>query len=473
MGVREQVQRYIDEQWPRYLEEVRQFLRQPGISYTGEGVQESAEMVADYLRRLGARDVHLARFGGHPIVYGELRTDRPRAKTLVNYGMNDVMPVDEPDWRADPFGAEIMPAEEFGAEAELGDIILARGSFNQRAPMHAFLRAIEAIQHVTKSPPCNFIFCFEHEEEMGSLSMPKFRDAYADRLKGADAVFYGRMAQDEHRRHIVYLGAKGIVKVELIVEGGAWGGPAVRNLHSSDDNWLDHPTWRLIWALNSIRDERDQVLIEEFHENYRPPTPEERAMIKKLEDTFDEQAWARRQGVMRYKRGLPAKEMLEHFILGPVVNIDGILSGWTGPDVKTIMPRRAMAKMDIRLVPNMTYEEVDRKLRHHLAKRGFSEVQVHTENAYDWYRASIHDEINQAILKACEIHEVEPVLWPTHIAGFPGAIFTKPPLNLPMGTAGLGYGAQAHSVNEFVTVQGLRDCIKYCASFLLEYTGIA
>jgi acetylornithine deacetylase/succinyl-diaminopimelate desuccinylase-like protein len=472
MEVLDRVHDYIDQHWPQYLDDIRTFLRQPGISFTGEGIQESAEMLASCLRGLGASDVHLAEFGGHPIVYGELRSGRPTAKTLINYGMNDVMPTDEPGWVVPPFSAEIVRAEEVGADPALGDVIVCRGSYNQRGPLHAFLRALDAIKTTTGELPCDIIFCFEHEEEMGSVSMPKFRDAYFDRLSQADAVFYGRMAEDEIGRHIVYLGTKGMVKVELTVEGGDWGGPAQRDVHSSHDVWLDHPAWRLVWALNSLRDVNGRVAIEGFYDNYREPTPAEREMVRKLEESFDEDAVRRALGVVRFKRGLPGREMLAEYILGPVLNIDGLVAGWTGPDIKTIVPRRAVAKLDIRLVPNMTYEEIERKLRHHLAKRGFPEVQVRTSSSYAWYRGSAEDEINQAIIQACHHHEIEPALWPTHIAGFPGALFARPPLSLPMGTAGLGYGDQAHAVNEYITVEGLRDCIKYHATVLMRYAEL-
>ncbi|RLE70281.1 MAG: hypothetical protein DRJ43_02400, partial [Thermoprotei archaeon] len=179
------VLRLIRDRWPRYLEEVREFLRMPSISATGEGIEETASYLEEWLReRLGAKAT-LLRYGGHPIVYGHLNENSPY--TLILYSMYDVQPVDPIDqWTSHPFNAEIVEGR-----------IVARGAVNTKAPLMSMLLGVEALRD-SVGIPVNLVFVLEGEEELGSPSMPKLIEDRRRELSAADGAAF--IIATEHER---------------------------------------------------------------------------------------------------------------------------------------------------------------------------------------------------------------------------------------------------------------------------------
>lgn len=469
----DQIHTYIDSHFNSHVEDIRRFLRQPGISLTGEGVEESTEMLLKYLIKIGATNTKLIEFkDALPFIYGEIQSKQPNTKTLLIYGQWDIVPVDPEQWISPPFAAEIIEGSELGLDPEIGKILVARGAQDQRGPLLAFLKAVESILTVTRDIPVNLIFAIENEEELGSIHLKEFRDLYLPMFQQADAVHYHRMSQDEENRHVIYLGTKGVHHLELTITGGDWGGPIKRDLHSSDDSWVDHPSWRLIWALNSLKDSNGQVLVEGLYDACRSPTPEEKDLVVRLLEDMDEDTVKKRLGIKQFKQGQSLENLLEEYILGPIFNIDGLVSGWTGPGVTTVMPKSATAKLDIRTVPNMRSESILPLLRAHLDKQGFPEVEITGSCHYEAYRTTTKEPIIQAILKATEAMKVQPQVWPTHVTGFPSSVFADRPLNLTFGTSGLGRGGNAHTSDEYVTIEGIKDCEKYSVALLYEFARI-
>lgn len=464
----------IDANFNARLEEMRRFLRKPGISLTGEGMLESTGMLLDLFHALGADEAHLVEFeGGWPLVYAEFRSKNPKAKTLLNYGMWDVMPAVAERWHVPPFDATILPAEDIGLDREWGDVLVSRGCYNQRCPLLASLYAMKSIMEVTGDIPVNLIFTIENEEELGSPHMAEFRDRYFDCLKRADAVHYHRMIQNPDGRHVIFLGPRGLVTLELTVEGGAWGGPIGKPANSGDDAWVDAPAWRLVWALSTLKSTDNQVSIQGFYDEVRCPTDEELDLVEKIRSNTDVEKLKRKLHIARFKDGAPWEELLKDYYLKPLLNISGLESGYTGEGIMMSLPHRAVAKMDVRLVPNMSVDDVVPRIRSHLDTHGFPEVHVDKmPGGYDWYRTSLKEEIMQAIVSATLKHGVEPEVWPSAPQSFPGAFYARPPLALPMGTSGLGRGGWAHSANEFVTVDGIREHEKYTVTLLHEYAQI-
>lgn len=168
------------------------------------------------------------------MVYGTLRSKNPNAKTIAFYSLYDVMPVDEPEWKVEPFGAEIVDPEVVELPKEYGPCIVARGARNQKGPTMGFLRALETLLQVKGDIPVNVKFVIEGEEEIGSFNLDVFCQTYADRLKDVSCVWYGNPAIDEKGRQVLYGGAKGIISFELICEGEEWGGPMKQSLFAPD-----------------------------------------------------------------------------------------------------------------------------------------------------------------------------------------------------------------------------------------------
>lgn len=466
---------YIDQHFHEHLEATKCFLRQPSISLVALGVDggvgKCAEMLRDIIRHLGAEYAEVVPFEkGNPVVFGKLRSKNPRAKTLIAYSLYDVMPVDDEVWAAPPFAAEILDAREIDLPDFYGQCIVARGARNQKGPIMGFINALQSMLAVQGDIPVHVIFTFDGEEELGSMNfVGPFRQRFLDDLRQADAAYYLNPSQNAKGDHVLYLGNRGIAFGELEIRGGEWGGPAKRPLFASQDLWVDSPAWRLAQALATLKDQDGNILVEGFYDNVRPVSAEDRQLLDQLLESFDEEQVKREQGIYKFKRGKPGRELLEKFVMSPNINIDGYISGYTGPYVKTMFPDRALAKIDIRLVPDQTMDEILTKLRRHFDRHGFPEVEIRIQGRYNPSKTPLNAQIAQAAIRAAQLHGVKTVCWPLYYAGIPMSVFSDPPLNLPAIGCGLGRMGREHMANEFFTVEGLRIYEKFVVTFLHEF----
>ena len=467
---------YIDTHFEAHVEKLRNYLRQESISLVeghNPNVDKCARYLCDLIGDIGGK-AELAQFeSGYPVVFGRLMSNRKKAKTLIFYSLYDAMPAEEPEWKVDPFAADILDASEIGLPAEYGKCIVARCARNQKGPTMGFINALEAVLKVTGDLPVNVLFNIDGEEELGSPHMAAFRDRYVKELKEADAVWYGNPAINETGRHVIYAcGSRGLIAFTLKVKGGEWGGPAERALFAPEALWVDEPVWHLLKALDTLKDLDGRVLIDGFYENVVPPSPEEEAAFAQAEGSLDEDKLKKRLGIRKFRKGQPAKALLRTYVSLPLLNIDGIHGGYAGPFIKTNLPQSAYAKMHIRLVPNMTPDEILAKLRRHLDRHGFSHVEIEPMVHYNWSHTPVTTPNIRAAVKAAERHGFQSLVWPRYYACAPFYVYTEPPLNLPVVSHGLGYMGNLHEANEFMTIEGLRLYEKYTVSFLHEMAAL-
>jgi len=468
---REKVFDYIDKHYADHLKKLQEFVRQPSISAENRGVRECAELVKKYFTDLGCKDSRLVETSGHPVVYGTY--DAGAEKTIIIYFMYDTQPVDDPGWTVPPLEGRIVDIKPFGK------CLVARGAINTKGELRAFLNACESIRAVGEELPVNLTFVAEGEEELGSRHLPEFIKKYLRELKKTDAVFFPSADQDQKGKVMMDLGVKGIVYFELELDGKSWGcGPTQFDIHGSNKAWVDSPTWRMIQALSSMTTKNgNKVLIYGFYENAMPPSPEDKELLKKLEKTFDEASIKDLMKVEKFIDNAHGKQALLQYLYSPTLNIDGIWSGYIGPGTKTVLLYKITAKVDVRLVPNMTVEEVLPKIRRHLDRHGFKEIRIgELEEGYGWAKTSIKTPAAQAVLKAYREFGYEPEIWP-HIAGSaPFCMFNREPLNLPFVSGGIGHGARAHAPNEYIVVEeggptgGLRTLEKSYVAILSNFS---
>jgi len=456
------VHKYIGEHFQGHLTKVQDYVRQPSISADGTGIKETAEMTKGFIEEVGG-SAKVVPTDGWPVVYGELFNEAE--KTLLIYGMYDVQPVEEEKgmWMVPPFGGKIVDMKPFGK------CLVNRGAINTKAPLRAFFNACQSILEVEGKLPVNLIFAIEGEEELGSIHLPQFVQKYEKKLVKANAVFFPIPAQDSKGKVILELGVKGIIYLDLISKGGEWGGPTKRGIHSGNAAWVDSPVWRLIWALTSMRTTDGKIVIKDFYENVSPPSSEEKELLEKLEKTFHEETIREELDVLRFSEGLHGIELFKRYLYSPTINIDGIIAGYVGSGTKTVLPHTAKAKVDIRLVPHMKTDKILQKFRNHLKEHGFADIEVKIHDCYPWSQVSVKEEAVQAMIRTYRKHGFEPEIWPRIGGSAPFYLFNQPPLNLPYTIGGLGHGSRAHSPNEYITVEGIRDNEKSIATFLYEY----
>ncbi|MBM3133111.1 MAG: M20/M25/M40 family metallo-hydrolase, partial [Chloroflexi bacterium] len=258
-----QVSDYIDAHWLEALEDLKRYCAQPSISAQRVGIEQTAALTTRLLENYGIPARLLPIEGGNPVAYGELRGDSPY--TLLFYNHYDVQPPEPLDlWTTPPFEPTV-------AEGKLR----ARGVSDDKGDIVARLLAIKAFLKTRGRLPVSIKFFIEGEEEIGSPHVHAFVEANRALLK-SDACFWegGRVSWDD--RPEVILGVKGIVGVELEVR------EAVRDLHSSLGTIVPNPAWRLVWALGTLKDADENILIEGFYDGVRPPSKDEIAAIEAL-----------------------------------------------------------------------------------------------------------------------------------------------------------------------------------------------
>lgn len=456
------VHRELERRWPKHLEITRGFLRQPSVSATGEGIRDCAQMVAEMMEEIGCRVRLWDRGLGHPVVYGELDVGAPR--TLCEYEMYDVQPVGDPrHWIVPPFDARVVLLPD---RPELGPCVVARGAYNSKGALAGHLLTWRTIRDVDELP-VNLRIIAEGEEEMSSRNFIEFVRTHGRELR-CDGAFGADYSQDARGVPAISLGFKGCVYLRITARGGPdKGGPRGAEVHSSQAVWIASPVWRLVQALATLVTEDQEPAIDGLMEEVAPPSPEHLRMVKRLARDFDGGQVLRELGASRFKHDLHGEELLAHYLFRPLVNIDGIHAGYVeeGEGTKTILPHRAFAHVDIRLVPNMTVDGTVGKLRAHLARRGFEDLEVEVKGPYGWSQVSPDAWIVERRVRACEYHGLRPEVWPRMGGTAPFFVFDQY-LKVPWVHGGLGHGGRAHAPNEFATVEGMKLFERGEATFL-------
>jgi acetylornithine deacetylase/succinyl-diaminopimelate desuccinylase-like protein len=444
----------IDDNFPEHLEKCQTFLRQKSLSVTGEGIRETAEMVGSYIEAIGG-SVELWGDPSFPIVFGQLEGKSP--ETLIVYGMYDVQPADEANWISPPFDASIhrLPG--------LGDCVVARGAVNSKGALCGVFNVLNVIKE-HNGIPLNLIFTIEGEEEIGSPQFESFIREKRNRLNAKGVVDFD-FSQDTKGTVSMHLGLKGIVYMDLICKGGRKGGPMETSVHGSASAWISSPVWRLIKALSTLTDRRENIRIPGLYDNVAQPDRTDRMLLKKLEKVFDEKLFLREMKSLRFKSTRRGVDLLKTGLYSPIININGFSAGYSGKGTKTILPRKATAKIDIRFGPRLEPEEVVEKFTRHLADHGFDDIEVRVRDNYTWSKTDFSEPIVQNMIASYRVHGVEPEVWPIATWAAPYFVFSRI-LKLPVVSGGLGHGGRQHVANEYMTVEGLRDFEKFVATFL-------
>jgi acetylornithine deacetylase/succinyl-diaminopimelate desuccinylase-like protein len=456
-SVLDRVRQRVVERFPADLERIRAYLRTPSVSATGEGIRETAARTAAWIEGAGGR-AELVETGGHPLVLGEL-PGPPGAPRLLRYGMYDVQPAQEPDWTSPPFAAEVRDLPGVGAA------VVCRGSANSKGSLAGFFIAVEVLRELD-AMPVTVRLAVEGEEELGSPNLADTIEAHRDEL-AADAAFDLDLTAGLDGRPELILGCKGLLDLEVTAEAGAWGGPAA-DLHSSEQAWIASPAWALVHALASLTTADEEIAVDGLAGD--PPTAADERLLAELATSFDPDEHLREVRAARYRVDSGAEGLLKALLYRPTVNVSGIVGGYTGPGGKTIMPSRARARVDVRLVPPLDPEAAAAAIRRHLDANGFAHVGLRVADAYPWAKAPARSGVANAMRAAYDALGLSPLPYPLAPWCAPYFVFDRV-LGLPWAVGGAGHGAGAHGPDEYATVDGLREHIASAAAFLLAYAA--
>jgi acetylornithine deacetylase/succinyl-diaminopimelate desuccinylase-like protein len=431
---------------------------------------EGCDLMMRLLRDAGFSRVNKVPTDGHAGVFATL--DAGAARTLGIYFMYDVKQADPAEWSSPPFDAALVD------KPGLGKVLIGRGAVNQKGPEATWLAALHAFRAAGRKLPVNLVFVAEGEEEIGSPHFPQVvqKPEILAALRKCSGVYMPMPMQAPDGTVTINLGAKGVIELELVSSGERWHRGPKQDLHSSNEARVDSPAWHLVQALATlVAPDGHTPAIEGFADMARPLTADEKALIKEGARRQSEEVAKRQMGVERWVHDVDWLESLELLVGRPTVNIEGLTGGYTGPGGKTILPHRAVAKLDLRLVPDMTAASALAALKAHLARHGFGDIEVNMTGGYDPTTTPSGSSLIQAQAAVYRRHGLDPVFWPRLAGSWPGYVFTGEPLRLPAGHFGLGHGSGAHAPDEYYVIesanpkiQGIDGAVRSQVEYLYE-----
>jgi acetylornithine deacetylase/succinyl-diaminopimelate desuccinylase-like protein len=438
----------IEKRHDESVKRLQDWMRQPSIAAENRGMSEGCELTMRMLREAGFQQAVKVPTDGQPGIFATLDAGAPR--TLGLYYMYDVKQADPAEWSSPPFEAALVD------KPGLGKVVMGRGAVNQKGPEASFLAALHAIHGAGKKLPVNLVFVAEGEEEIGSPHFPQIvrRPEVMAALKNCLGIFMPSASQGLDGEVTMTLGAKGVIECELISSGERWGRGPRKDVHSSNKARLDSPAWHLVEALATlVSPDGNDPAIEGFADKARPISEAEKKMIAEASRRLSEAEAKKLLGVEHWIHDVSWREALELLMSRPTVNIEGLVGGYTGPGGKTILPGKAVAKLDLRLVPDMTAADALAALKAHLAKKGFGDIEVRMTGGYDPNSTPANAALIHVETEVYRKGGIDPVILPRSAGSWPGYVFTGEPLHLAAGPFGLGHGSGAHAPDEYYVIE--------------------
>lgn len=433
----------------RYWEELREFVAQPSVAAQNLGMETTAAWVAARLERIGAAVQVLRMPGAMPVIWATIGTG-PR--TLLIYDHYDVQPA-EPFalWTSPPF----TPTERDGK-------LYARGVADNKSNLLLRVQAVESWLASMGPLPVRVNFLIEGEEEIGSKNLEAFCQQHPELLK-ADGCLWetgGRLPTEEPTIHC---GAKGITYVELVARG------AVRDLHSANATIVPNPAWRLVWALATLKDQHERVLIPGFYDEVRPPSAADLDALESI--PLDDALLLADYQIPAFLNHLEGRERIQAHLFNPTCNICGIVAGYTGEGSKTVLPNEARVKIDFRLVPEMNPHTVVAQLRAHLDAHGFGDIEIIEHDHEPAARGPVDAPVVMAMRRAIQtVYGMDAVVYPTMAATGPmHAVCSAFDTPVTSGCGTSYQGTNIHAPDENIRAADYWTAMRCMGAFMREF----
>ena len=441
--------KYVNSNMNELIIDLQTLIRQPSVSAKNEGIEECAKLVQKLLKNSGIKS-ELLRLKKRvaPIVYGEIKSKKNPKKTLLFYNHYDVQPAEPFDlWEYPPFDG-----------IRKGNKIFGRGATDDKGELITRIKAVEACLKTTGDVPCNIKFVIEGEEETGSAHIEDYLKKYKKKFS-CDGIIWEFGYVDTQNRPIIGLGMKGLLFVELSVK------ESIRDAHSSLAVLIKNPAWRLIEAIHSLRNSDGKILIKNWYDDVIPFSKKDLEIISK--EPFDQNAFKKEFGVKSFvgnKKGLDAKKAL---VGGTTCNIAGFISGYIGEGAKTVLPGRALVKIDFRLIPNMNPKKQIMLLKKHLKSKGFGDISIKVFHGEAAARTNTSDSFVNDVKNAADKAFGKSILNVSNAGTGPMHPFMEI-LNAPCISVGSTYMfSRIHSPNEFTRIDLLKKTTK-CICLIIE-----
>jgi acetylornithine deacetylase/succinyl-diaminopimelate desuccinylase-like protein len=431
----------------------------PNVARDTANIGRNAEWIlAEYAKR-GVKTRLLEVAGAPPVVFGEWNA--PGAKrTVTFYAHYDGQPVEPAKWATPPF----TPVFRDGR-------IWARSASDDKAPIVAFLAAIDAMRAAGIAPSANVRFFFEGEEEAGSPHLPAVIEKYREALK-TDVWFVCDGPMDQSRKQQIYFGARGVVPMELTVYGPN------HELHSGHyGNWAPNPAMMMARLLASMKDDDGRVLVDHYYDGIEPLSETEKRAL--AASPANDAALMHELGLARAEGG---GKRLNEMLMMPSLNVQGMGSASIGPTTRNVVPSTATATLDLRLVKGIDVKTAVGRVTEHVRKQGYYVVdkdpdldmrlthpkiaKIVVGSGYNAARTSMDLPVSRRAIQALERARGQVVAMPTLGGSVPLYLFTDvlktPAIGIPIAN----HDNNQHSSNENIIIQNLWDGIETMTALL-------
>jgi acetylornithine deacetylase/succinyl-diaminopimelate desuccinylase-like protein len=444
--------RYVDRHARSFTERLQALCRMPSVAARATGMRVIAETVEQFMQRVGIGTRSFRMGSGYPIIYGECGSG---PKSFVVYGHYDVQPVGHlTEWSSGPFAATIQEGK-----------LYARGAANSKGDLVARLAAVEAYQKTFGKLPVTLRFIVEGEDGLGSPSLYRFTSEHADLLQ-ADGCLWDEGSRDTKETPIVSLGFKGITFLELRSFG------ARSDLHSKWGAIVPNPAWRLVQALATITSPKGVITIDGFSSHIAPISDEDAEVLKSIE--LDEAGLKREFRIGGWVRAMKGPALVKEHIFGATCTICGIHTGHTDAGAKTVLPSTAMARLDFRLVPDLTAEIVVKLLRAHLDIRGFRDIEIIELGSAPLAKSSAKSRVARAVIDSTqEVYGKPPLIYPMDPSSGPvGAVCGVSQPATPVASFGTSYaGSNPHGPDENIRIDDFLQSVKLIGRVIHKLGG--
>ncbi|TWT06782.1 M20/M25/M40 family metallo-hydrolase [Planococcus sp. CPCC 101016] len=444
------IDEFIEENRELYIKWLTEFCRIPSVAAQNRGMEDAVSYLDDLFEEAFSITPEKLPTKGFPVVYAEL--EGKSDKILSFYNHYDVQPEDPIElWKSPAFEPDIRDGK-----------IFARGVADNKGNLIARIAAIHAIKQVGLELPVDVKFIFEGEEEIGSLNLPAFAKEYAEKIH-ADGCVWEFGYRDADGALQVSLGVKGMLYVELSVEA------ANTDLHSAQAAIIESPVWKLVWALNTLKDQKERITIPGFYDDVESITQLDEEMLAHYR--LDEAETLNKLGIEGFLLNLEGMALKRKHLFEPTCNICGIFSGYIGEGTKTVLPSSATAKLDFRLVPGQDPEKILLQLRQHLNNQGFEDITIKVTSSERAARTIPDREIVKAMIEvANQYSDKKPNIVPNTPGTGPMYELCQA-LGIPSASFGVGnFESNNHAPNENIYVDDYIEGIKMAAALVFEFS---
>jgi acetylornithine deacetylase/succinyl-diaminopimelate desuccinylase-like protein len=452
----EKLAKELETQIANFTPLITEYCQLESVAAQNRMMRETANWVEKLLKDTSFETRQLEVDGAPNYVYGHIKGKSDF--TLLLYNHYDVQPETPLElWNSPPFEV-----------TERDGKLIARGICDNKAELISRICAIRAIQTSQSELPINIKWIIEGEEEIGSVHFDAMTRQYGDLLK-ADGTLWEGGGFNEKGQAALALGFRGMLYVEYSVE------TMKVDAHSGSAHALPSAAWRLVKALASLKDENGKILIPGFYDDVREPTEMEKQASRDNVDLEQEVRVKSMYGIDSFLHNRSGYD-LKLSVYEPTANIAGFLSGYTEPGVKTVLPAKAMAKMDFRLVPDQRPDDILEKLKAHLKTQGFDDVQVKKLGNGDPVVTPIEGPFVQKMTQICRAFtEQEPEIIPLVGGTLPllGAMKNNVGV-LGISTSGnpAYFGSGAHAPNEHIRVSDIPRAIQFNVFMFTELGAV-